>query len=116
MDPSQLRSAISTMKTVAISATTGAGATNTIIHDTSAGLYFVVFHLFLTTSAAVSVTIKSSTSTPLTGAIPMVAGSDLEWSGGDVPLFKGRAKGDDFVIGTSGVTDLAGFAVICEAT
>jgi hypothetical protein len=113
MDANQLRSAIATMRTVPISTTAASG--DATIHATAAGLYFVVFHLFVNTSAAMSLTIKSGT-TALSGAIPMSAITDLEWSGGDVPLFKGRASGDAFILNASGSTNLRGFCVICEAT
>ena len=115
MDASQLRSAISTMRTVPITSTGATGALSPVVHATSAGLYFVVFHIFVNTSAAMNLTILSG-STPLSGAIPMAALTDLEWSGGDVPLFKGRAAGDAFNLSTSGATSLRGFCVICEAS
>ena len=113
MDVNQLRSAISTMRTVPISTTAASG--DATIHSTSTGLYFVVFHVFVNTSAAMNLTVKSG-STSISGAIPMAALTDLEWTGGDVPLFKGRASGDAFILSASGATSLRGFCVICEAS
>ena len=115
MDANQLRSAISTMRTVPISTAVADGTGALTIHATNAGLYFVVFHLFVNTSVLTTLTFLSGT-TAITGAIPASALTDLEWAGGDVPLFKGRASGDAFKVQASVATNLRGFCVICEAS
>jgi len=101
----------SRLRTVAISTT---GATGDVtIHTTTSGIYFVVFYLFVASSAAVSVTAKSG-STAISGAIPFAAAAEKTWSADGVPVFKGRAAGDAFVLNASGATDLRGFALIAE--
>ena len=101
----------SRIRTVPISTTSASG--DATIHATTTGLYFVVFHIFLNTSLDTNLTIYSG-STPITGAIPMAAVTDLEWITNDAPIFKGRAAGDAFKINSSATTNLRGFAAICE--
>ena len=97
--------------TVPIS-TTGASGDVTI-HATTAGLRFVVFYLVLTSSAGVDVTLKSG-ATSISGAIPFAAGAEKSWGANMVPVLKGRAAGDAFIVNASGATNLRGFAVLVE--
>jgi len=97
--------------TVPIS-TTGASGDATI-HATTAGLRFVVFYIVLASSAGVDVTLKSG-ATAISGAMPIAAAAEKTWGASMVPVLKGRAAGDAFVINASGATNLRGFAVLAE--
>ncbi len=97
--------------TVPIS-TTGASGDATI-HTTTAGLRFVVFYIVLASSAGVDVTIKSG-ATAISGAMPFAAGAEKTWGANMVPIMKGRAAGDAFILNASGATNLRGFALLAE--
>jgi hypothetical protein len=101
----------SRMKTVAIT-TTGASGDVTV-HSTTSGLYFLCFYLYVQSANAISVTFKSG-STAISGAIPFLAVGEKTFVADGVPVFKGRAAGEAFVLNASGSTDLRGFAMIAE--
>lgn len=97
--------------TVPISTTAASG--DATIHATTAGLRFVVFYLVVASSAGVDVTIKSG-ATAISGAIAFAAGAEKIWGANMVPVLKGRAAGDAFILNASGATNLRGFAVLAE--
>lgn len=97
--------------TVPIS-TTGASGDATI-HSTTSGLRFVVFYLVVASSAGVDLTLKSG-ATAISGAMPIAAGAEKTWGASMVPVLKGRAASDAFVINASAATNLRGFALVAE--
>jgi len=106
------------VRTVPIN-TTG-GTTTVIVHATTSGLFFVVFYLYIASSAGIDVTIASClpgspyTATALSGAIPFAAAAEKTWAASGIPVFKGRAAGDTFNVTPSGATNLRGFALVAE--
>lgn len=101
----------SRVRTAAISTTASSG--DVTIHTTTSGLYFVVFYLYLASSAGIDVTLKSG-ATAISGAIPFGAGAEKTWTANGVPVLKGRAAGDALVLNASGSTNLRGFALVAE--
>jgi hypothetical protein len=92
-----------------------ATATDHTVRAIDAAHRFVVYQIFIEAEGAVDVTIKSG-STALTGAINFAANDEKEWKNGGVPVFRGRALGDDFVITLSAAEQVNGFVVIGELT
>lgn len=93
------------------------------VHATPAGVFFVVFHVFLQAEADVDINFESGT-TDLSGLIAFSAalggysggGAEREFKNNGAPIFKGRAAGDNFALTLSAGVQINGFAVIAEVT
>lgn len=99
-------------KTVAINTATSGDNT---LHTTTAGRRFCVLHIFIEAEGAVDVTFKSGATT-LTGAINFGANDEKEWKNDGVPVIRGNAVGDNFIINLGGNVQVNGFAVLVEVT
>ena len=86
------------------------------VYTTAAGLYFVVYHLFLQAEGAMDITLESGTAgdsaTALTGPIEFAEDATKDWKNGGAPVFKGVATGDDFVLAFSAAVQVNGWALI----
>ena len=112
MEGSWPQSEIANAKSVAVSI--AASGDNTV-HIVTAGRRFIVWHLWLQAEAAVEVTAKSG-STAVSAPINFALNAEKEWKNAGLPVFKGRAVGENFILNLSGAFQVNGFALIGEMT
>jgi hypothetical protein len=79
------------------------------------GKFFRVHHLWLQAEGAGDVQVRSG-STDLSGPIAFAANAEKEWkSDSGLPVFKGRAVAEAFVIANPSTVQINGFAVLTES-
>jgi len=88
----------------------GASAT-IIVHSPSAGLVWIVYHLFIQAEAATDVTFRSA-ATNISGPISFLQGTEKGWADGGALVLKGIQPGDDFIIVNSNSIQLNGWALM----
>ena len=112
MEQPEFISSLSAMaKSVAVNI---AGSGDNTVHTTTAGKRFVVYHVWLQAEAAVDITFKSGASTSLSGPLAFAINSERGWISSGVPIFRGNAVGDNFVINLGGAVQVNGFALVGE--
>jgi hypothetical protein len=88
------------------------------VHTTTAGKRFVIYNIWLQAEAACEVTFRSKipagASTDISGAINFAAAAERGWISSGVPIFRGNAVGDNFVIFLNGAFQVNGFALVGE--
>lgn len=89
------------------------GAGNAIVKAIDPGKKFVVFYLHLEASASVDLIFKSE-GTEMTGVIAITASQVYDFEASGMPILKGTATGDDFIINASGACDVDGWAYMGE--
>ena len=98
-------------KSVAIN--TASSGDNTI-HTTTSGKRFLVYHVWIQAEGAVDVTFKSGAGTSLSAPISFAANAEKGWSFSGVPVLRGNAVGDTFIINLGGAVQVNGFALVGE--
>ena len=83
------------------------------VHTVTAGKRFVIYHLWLQAEAAVEIKVKSG-STSLSAPLNFAINAERGWISDGVPIFRGNAVGDNFVINLSGAIQVNGFALVGE--
>jgi len=89
------------------------GASSHTIVNVGAGKRFIVFACCLVAGAAATVEVKSG-ATAITGEIDLTTAPIQFGVGGGVPLWTGRALGDDLVFTTIGAVDFDGWVLVAE--
>lgn len=85
------------------------------VHTVTSGTRFVIYHLWLQAEAAVEVTLLSG-ATAISGQIEFAVDAEKQWQGhGGMPVFVGRAIGNNFIINLGGAVQVNGFALVGES-
>jgi type IV secretory pathway protease TraF len=98
-------------KSVAI--TNAAASGDLTVHTTTAGKRFVVYHVWLQAEGATDITFKSG-ATALSGPLAFAINAERGWISSGVPIIRGNAVGDNFVIAISAAVQVNGFALVGE--
>lgn len=106
------RDATLAAKLITVPVTTAASG-DTTVRSVQAGQLFAVYGMYLYTEGAVAITWKSG-STSITGAI-LTTGAEPISVFGNVPILKGRARGDDLVINLGSAVGVRGWVTLTEA-
>ena len=85
------------------------------VHTTTAGRRFIVYHLWLQAEGAVDITFKSG-ATVLSAPLSFALNAERGWISSGVPILRGNAVGDNFVINLGGAVQVNGFALVGEIT
>lgn len=94
------------LKNATINETEAGAVASAFTLSVAGGKMFVVFQLYLHSSAACTVTVKSG-ATEIGRLVYSAAGlQDVKNAG--APVYRARAGGDDFILGVSAATTLSG--------
>lgn len=95
----------------AFNAAIDSAAASIIVHSPSAGLVWVVYHLFIQAEAVTDLTFRSA-ATNLSGPIHFLQGTEKGWADGGSPVMRGINAGDDFIIVNANSIQLNGWALM----
>jgi len=95
----------------AFNAAIDSASASIIVHSPSAGLVWIVYHLFIQAEAVTDLTFRSQ-ATNISGPINFLQGTEKGWADGGSPVLKGINAGDDFIIVNANSVQLNGWALM----